>query len=84
MINDILQKIVVWVDTLYTNLAISEKISNLLSYLSEYQTYIDDFKYYVSGIYFIFGKALITYMVSVAVALFALRLALALIKVFRK
>ena len=84
MINDILQKIVVWVDTLYTTLNISQKISTLLGYLSEYQNYLTDFKYYISGIYFIFGKALITYMVSVAVALFALRLALALIKVFRK
>lgn len=84
MINDILQKIVVWVDSLYTTLAISQKISNLLGYLSQYQSYITDFKYYVSGIYFIFGKALITYMVSVSVALFSLRIALALIKVFRK
>lgn len=84
MITDIFIKVVEFFNTLYTNFQISQKISDLLSRLNEYQTYLPDFKKYISGVYFIFGKPLVTYMVGVAVSLFSLRLAIALWKLFKK
>lgn len=84
MITDIFIKIIEFFNTLYVNFQISQKISDLLSRLNEYQNYLPDFKKYIGGVYFIFGKPLVTYIVGVAVSLFTLRIAIALWKLFKK
>lgn len=84
MITDIFIKVVELLNSLYTNFQISQKISDLLTRLNEYQNYLPDFKKYISGVYFLFGKSLVTYMVGVAISLFSLRIAIALWKLFKK
>ena len=84
MITSIIVKLIQLFDTLYNDLQISSLLSDLISRLTTFRTYLPDFKYYLSGIYFIFGKSLVTYVVGVAVSLFSLRLAIALWKIFKK
>lgn len=79
MINDLISNIILAFDDLLTKIGINILITTLLSYLDDFQSYTTEFNKYLSGVYFIFGKSLVIYIVSVAVVIIILRIALAVV-----
>lgn len=79
MINDLISNIILAFDDLLTKIGINNMITTLLSYLDDFQSYTTEFNKYLSGVYFIFGKSLVIYIVSVAVVIIILRIALAVV-----
>lgn len=81
MITDIFTSFINGFDTFYTSFGLTAKITKLITLLTKYEDYLNDFKYYMSGVYFILGKPLVTYMVSVAVTVLVIRLILAIVNI---
>lgn len=81
MITDLLVSILNAFDGIYTSFGLTAKISELIFDLTAYQDYITDFKYYFSAVYFIFGKALVTYVVGVCVIVLLIRITTAIINI---
>ena len=79
MINDLISNLIIAFDDLLTNLGLYTKFSNLIGYLDDFQTYTTEFNKYLSGVYFIFGKALVSYMVSVFIIIVAVRIIFAIV-----
>lgn len=79
MINDLISGIIEAFDHLLTQMGINEKITTLLSYLDDFQTYTTEFNKYLSGVYFIFGKSLVVYIVTVALLIIVIRIAFAIV-----
>lgn len=81
MITDIITGILNAYDSIYTSFGLTAKISQLIFNLTAYQDYINDFRYYFSGVYFIFGKALVVYVVGVAVTVLLIRVTMAIVNI---
>ena len=81
MITDIFSSFITGFDEFYTSFGLTAKISELITLLTKYEDFVQDFRYYASGVYFIFGKPLVVYMVSVAVAVLVIRLILAIVNI---
>lgn len=79
MINDLISSIIEAFDHLLTQMGINDKITTLLSYLDDFQTYTNEFNKYLSGVYFIFGKSLVVYIVTVALLIIVIRIAFAIV-----
>ena len=79
MINDFITGIINAVDGFYTSLDISTHLSDLLDKLNKPFDYVADFGYYMSGVYFIFGKPLVIYFISVVAIIITIRIALAVV-----
>lgn len=79
MINDLISNIIEAFDYLLTQMGINDKITTLLSYLDDFQTYTTEFNKYLSGVYFIFGKSLVVYIVTVALLIIVIRIAFAIV-----
>lgn len=79
MINDLISSIIEAFDHLLTQMGINDKITTLLSYLDDFQSYTTEFNKYLSGVYFIFGKSLVVYIVTVALLIIVIRIAFAVV-----
>lgn len=79
MINDLISSIIEAFDHLLTQMGINDKITSILSYLDDFQTYTTEFNKYLSGVYFIFGKSLVVYIVTVALLIIVIRIAFAIV-----
>lgn len=74
MINDIIIKLIQYLDLFFSDLTLFTKLSQLQTALNTYQSYINDFQYYLSGAYFIFGKPLIIFVVGLSATVFTIKL----------
>lgn len=79
VINDLIEKLIMSFSYFYESLGLHTAISNLIGYLDDWQTYQATFAEYMSGVYFLFGKSLIVYMVTVFTIIFLVRLIFAVI-----
>lgn len=79
MITDIVKSILQFFDTLYTNLGVSSFIADLIDKLDKPFEYIGDFSYYISGVYYVFGKPLVMYVIGVITVILAIRIILAVV-----
>ena len=74
MINDLISNLIIAFDDFLTNLGLYTKFAILIGYLDDYQTYTTEFNKYLTGVYFIFGKPLVIYMVSIFVLVVVIRI----------
>lgn len=79
MINDIIIKLIESLSDFYTRIGLHSLISSLIGYLDDWQSYSTLFESYLAGVYFLFGKALIIYIVSVFSVVIVIRLTFAII-----
>lgn len=79
VINDIISKLILSLADLYNSAGLHTALSNLIDKLDDWQTYSSLFADYMSGVYFLFGKALIIYIIGVFIAVFAVRLLFAVV-----
>lgn len=79
MLTDSIIKLLTFLDSIWTNLGISNGITNLLDKLNKPFEFVADFSYYMSGVYYIFGKPLVIYLISVVAIIVVVRLAFAII-----
>lgn len=79
MINDFISGIINTIDSIYSSLDISTHLADLLDKLNKPFDYVQDFSYYMSGVYFIFGKPLVIYFISVVAIIITIRIALAIV-----
>ena len=79
MINDLISKLILAFDDLISNLGLYTKITSLIGYLDDFQSYTTEFNKYLSGVYFIFGKSLVIYMVTVFAIVVTVRIAFAVV-----
>ena len=79
MITDIVKSILQFFDTLYTNLGVSSFIADLIDKLDKPFEFIGDFSYYISGVYYVFGKSLVMYVIGVITIILAIRIILAVV-----
>lgn len=79
MITDIVKSILQFFDTLYTNLGVSSFIADLIDKLDKPFEFIGDFSYYISGVYYVFGKPLVMYVIGVITVILAIRIILAVV-----
>lgn len=81
MINDIIIKLLLVLDGLYDSLGLFDLVSDLFDKISVYENYTNDIQYYLSGAYFIFGKPLIIFLVSVGATIFVIKLVGAIVMI---
>lgn len=74
MITDIVKSILLFFDSIYQNLGVSSFIADLIDKLDKPFEYVGQFSYFISGVYFIFGKPLAVYLISVIVIILGIRL----------
>ena len=79
MITDIVKSILQFFDTLYINLGVSSFIADLIDKLDKPFEFIGDFSYYISGVYYVFGKPLVIYLIGVITVILAIRIILAVV-----
>ena len=79
MINDLISNLIIAFDDLLTNLGLYTKFTTLIGYLDDFQSYTTEFNKYLSGVYFIFGKNLVMYMISVFIIVVAVRIIFAVV-----
>lgn len=79
MINDLITKLIFAFDDLLTNVGLYTKLTTLLNHLSDFTQYTTEFQKYLTGVYFIFGKALIVYMISVFITVVVVRIVFAIV-----
>lgn len=79
MLTDIVKAFISFFDTSYQNLDISTHLADLLDKLNKPFEYVETFKYFIQGAYFVFGKPLFAYMISVIVIILAIRIIMAIV-----
>lgn len=79
MINDLISKLIQNLDNLLINTGLYTKITELIGYLDDYQSYTTEFHKYLSGVYFVFGKPLVMYIIGVFVVIVVIRILFAVI-----
>ena len=79
MINDLISMAIYGLDYLLSQFGLYDKLTVLIGYLDDFQTYTTEFNKYLSGVYFIFGKSLVVYMVSVFATIVIIRIIFALV-----
>lgn len=73
------EKSLEFLDYLYTSLGVHEKLTDLLAWFSNLTTYKTTFAQFVGGVYFIFGKTLVTTFIVVVGLIITVRIAMAII-----
>lgn len=81
MINDLIVSFIEWVDGVYSSMGLFTALSNIITQINTYQSYINDFQYYLRGAYFILGKPLIIYVVTVSGTIFVIAIIGALVNI---
>lgn len=79
MINDLISNLIIAFDDLLLRLGLYNKFSELIGFLDDFQSYTTEFNKYLSGVYFIFGKALVSYMISVFIVIVGVRIIFAVV-----
>lgn len=79
MINDFISNIILALDNLLNEMGLYDKMDILLSYLDDYSSYTTEFNKYLSGVYFVVGKPLVIYLLSVAVTIIIIRFIFAIV-----
>ena len=74
MITDVIIAIINAFDLMLSSFDLFQILEDLTGQIDLYQTYMNDATVYLSGAYFIFGKPLIIYTVSLAATVFAIKL----------
>lgn len=74
MLTDFIIFCINFLDSILSGMSFFDKLQSLITTLNTYQTYINDFQYYLSGAYFIFGKPLIIFVVGLSATVFAVKL----------
>lgn len=73
------EKAIEFLDYLYTSLGVSDKFADLLQWFDNLTTYKTTFAQFVGGVYFIFGKTLVTTFIVVVGLIITIRIAMAII-----
>lgn len=81
MWTDFIIFIIGWADDMFTSFDFYQELDSLITTLNTYQTYINDFQYYLSGAYFIFGKPLIIFCLTVSGGIFIISLIGAIVNI---
>lgn len=84
MLNDLLSSTITFFDNLLTDTGVFTKLSGLFNYLDDYQDYLSEFNKYLSGVYYIFGKSLVIYMVTAFGVIVGLKVLFVVLNVFKK
>lgn len=79
MINELISKLIIMFDDLLSRLGFNTLFSNLVGHLSDFSSYTTEFQKYLSGVYFIFGKSLITYIVGIFALIITIRIIMAVV-----
>lgn len=79
VINDIISNLILSLADFYTSSGLHTAVSSLIDKLDDWQQYSVLFSEYLSGVYFLFGKALVLYIVGVFTAVFLVRLFFAVV-----
>lgn len=79
MITDIVKALITFFDTTYQSLDISTHLAELLDKLNKPFDFVEIFSYFIQGAYFVFGKPLFVYMISVIVIILAIRIIMAIV-----
>ena len=79
VINDIISKLILSLADLYNSAGLHTALSSLIDKLDDWQSYSTLFAEYMSGVYFLFGKALVVYIVGVFITVFVVRLLFAVV-----
>ena len=81
MITDFVISIIQFIDSFISGLDVFTALTDLITKLNTYQTYINEFQIYLSGAYYIFGKSLIVFVVSVGATVFVIKLCMAIVMI---
>lgn len=80
MFNSGLVKLIEYLDMLYQRTGIHTTLSSLLTSFHDAMEQVNStFSYFISGIYFIFGKPLVIWFIGVVAVIITIRIALAII-----
>lgn len=81
MINDMIISFINWVDGVYSNMGLFTALSDIITKINTYQSYVNDMQYYIRGAYFIFGKPLIIYVISISATIFIITIIGAIVNI---
>lgn len=81
MITDLIVSFINWVDSVYSSMGLFTALSNLITKINTYQSYTLQFQNYLSGAYFIFGKPMVIYVISVSGTIFIITIIGALVNI---
>lgn len=81
MLSDVINFFITGFDTILQNLGIITLLNNLISLTDDWQTYQTTFNNYLSGVYFLFGKTLVIYIVTAFGIIVVIRIIMALINI---
>ena len=81
MINDLIVSFINWVDNIYSSMGLFNALSNIITQINTYQFYINDFHYYLRGAYFILGKPMIIYVITVSGTIFIITIIGAIVNI---
>lgn len=81
MLSDVINFFITGFDTILQNLGIITLLNNLISFTDDWQNYQSTFNNYLSGVYFLFGKSLVIYIVTAFGIIVVIRIIMALINI---
>ena len=81
MITDLIVSLIQFLDQVLDSLGIFNSLSDLITSLGTYQTYLNDFQTYLSGAYFIFGKPLIIFVLTLSGTVFIIKVVMAIVMI---
>ena len=79
MINDLISNLIIAFDDLLSRLGLYTKFTELVGYLDDFIQYKSEFNKYLSGVYYIFGKPLVMYLIGVFVVIVSVRIIFAIV-----
>ena len=72
---------IIELDNILNKLGLYQKFTELIGYLDDFQQYTTEFNKYLSGVYFILGKPLVIYLITVFICIVAVRVIFAIINI---
>lgn len=81
MITDFVISFINWVDSVYSSMGLFTALSNIITKINTYQTYTAQFQTYLSGAYFIFGKSMVIFVITVSGSIFVISIIGALVNI---
>lgn len=73
-------KLIEYFDKLYQSLPLTQNISDLITSLHDKLADVETtFAYFISGVYFIFGKPLVIWFIGIVALIVTIRIALAIV-----
>ena len=81
MITDMIISFINWVDSVYSSMGLFTALNNIITQINTYQSYVNDMQYYIRGAYFIFGKPMIIYVISLSATIFIITIIGAIVNI---